>query len=233
MTDKESLIRTEKLSRTYCSGAVTVTALDSVDLAVGAGEFLAVTGTSGSGKSTLLNLLGGLDTPSSGGVLFCGQPLAALDRNGLARYRRCQVGMIFQSFNLVGWRTALENVELPMILNGETRERRRGRAEALLEQVGLAERRFHHPGELSGGEQQRVAVARALANSPAFLLADEPTGNLDSRTAAGVLELLAGLNRERGLGVLLVSHDAALALRFAGRRVHLADGRVTDDGAVS
>ncbi len=230
MSQAEPLIRADALSKFYRSGPVIVTALDGVDFTAVAGRFIAVTGTSGSGKSTLLNLLGGLDTPSAGQIRFRGRPLAGLSRNELARYRRCDVGMIFQSFNLIPWRSALENVELPLVLAGRPPRERRGRAAALLARVGLADRSRHRPGELSGGEQQRVAVARALANEPALLLADEPTGNLDSRTAAGVLELLADLNRERGLTVLLVSHDAELARRFASDHVRLIDGRVGGDG---
>ncbi len=176
-----------------------------------------MTGASGSGKSTLLNLLGGLDTPSAGTIEVGGALVSAMDREALARYRRFVAGMIFQSFNLVAARTALENVELPLIFAGVERKERRRRAAELLDKVGLAHRAAHRPPELSGGEQQRVAVARALANGPRLLLADEPTGNLDSRTSREIVGLLAGLNRESNLTVIMVSHEEALVREFAQR----------------
>jgi len=220
------LIQTRSLSKTYLVGDVRVEALADVTLAVPEGRFLAVTGASGSGKSTLLNLLGGLDTPSAGTIEVGGSLVSAMDREELARYRRFAAGMIFQSFNLVAARTALENVELPLVFAGIDRTERRRRAAELLDKVGLAHRAHHRPPELSGGEQQRVAVARALANGPRLLLADEPTGNLDSRTSREIVGLLAGLNRERGLTVLMVSHEESLVREFAHEIVRLRDGRM-------
>jgi putative ABC transport system ATP-binding protein len=219
-------IEARSLSRTYLIGEVRVAALADVSLAVAAGRFVAVTGASGSGKSTLLNLLGGLDTPTAGSIEVDGSLVSAMDREALARYRRFGAGMIFQSFNLVAARTALENVELPLIFAGVEKKERRRRAAELLEMVGLAPRAGHRPPELSGGEQQRVAVARALANGPRLLLADEPTGNLDSRTSREIVGLLAGLNRDRGLTVVMVSHEEALVREFAHEIVRLRDGRV-------
>jgi putative ABC transport system ATP-binding protein len=220
------LIAARALSKTYLVGDVRVAALDDVSLAVEAGRFVAVTGASGSGKSTLLNLLGGLDTPTAGTIEVGGALVSAMDREALARYRRFGAGMIFQSFNLVAARTALENVELPLVFAGIEKKERRRRAAELLDKVGLARRAGHRPPELSGGEQQRVAVARALANRPRLLLADEPTGNLDSRTAREIVELLAGLNRENGLTVVVVSHEETLVREYAHGIVRLKDGRV-------
>jgi putative ABC transport system ATP-binding protein len=220
------LIETRSLSKTYLVGDVRVAALADVSMAVAAGRFVAVTGASGSGKSTLLNLLGGLDTPSSGTIEVGGALVSAMDREELARYRRFGAGMIFQSFNLVPARTALENVELPLVFAGVDRKERKRRAAELLDKVGLAHRAGHRPSELSGGEQQRVAVARALANGPRLLLADEPTGNLDSRTAREIVGLLAELNRTRDLTVIMVSHEETLVREYAQEIVRLKDGRV-------
>jgi putative ABC transport system ATP-binding protein len=220
------LVRTLSLSKTYRVGEVRVAALEGVSLDIGAGRFVAVVGASGSGKSTLLNLLGGLDTPSAGTIEVGGERISSMDRAALARYRRHGAGMIFQSFNLIPSRTALENVEVPLIFAGVDRKERRRRAAELLERVGLAARAGHRPPELSGGEQQRVAVARALANGPRLLLADEPTGNLDSGTAREIVGLLAELNRSRGLTVIMVSHEEGLVREFADDVVRLRDGRV-------
>jgi len=220
------IIQTRSLAKTYLIGDVRVAALEDVTLAFGEGRFVAITGASGSGKSTLLNLLGGLDTPTAGTIEVDGALISTLDRDALARYRRFGAGMIFQSFNLIPSRTALENVELPLIFaNVDKRERKR-RAAELLAKVGLAHRAGHRPAELSGGEQQRVAVARALANGPRLLLADEPTGNLDSRTAREIVGLLAELNRGRRLTVIMVSHEESLVREFAHDVVRLRDGRV-------
>ncbi len=219
-------LETHSLSRTYRVGDVRVAALVDVTLAVAEGRFVAVTGASGSGKSTLLNLLGGLDTPSAGTIEVGGALVSAMDRAALARYRRFGAGMIFQSFNLVAARTALENVELPLVFASVDRKERRRRAAELLDKVGLAHRANHRPPELSGGEQQRVAVARALANGPRLLLADEPTGNLDSRTSREIVGLLAGLNRARGLTIVMVSHEEGLVREYAQTIVRLRDGRV-------
>ena len=224
--DPSLIVETRSLSRTYRVGDVRVAALADVTLAVPEGRFVAVTGASGSGKSTLLNLLGGLDTPSAGTIEVGGALVSAMDRGALARYRRFVAGMIFQSFNLVAARTALENVELPLIFAGVERKERRRRAAELLDKVGLAHRAAHRPPELSGGEQQRVAVARALANGPRLLLADEPTGNLDSRTSREIVGLLAGLNRESNLTVIMVSHEEALVREYAQEIVRLKDGRI-------
>jgi putative ABC transport system ATP-binding protein len=226
------LVETRSLSKTYAVGEVTVSALAGVTITIGEGRFVAVIGASGSGKSTLLNLLGGLDTPTAGTIEVAGVLISSMDREALARYRRHEAGMIFQSFNLVPARTALENVELPLIFAGVERAERRRRAAELLDKVGLAARAGHRPPELSGGEQQRVAVARALANGPRVLLADEPTGNLDSRTSREIVGLLAGLNRERGLTVVMVSHEESLIREFADDVIRLHDGRVvTGEGA--
>jgi len=220
------IIQTRALAKTYLIGNVRVAALEDVTLAVDEGRFVAVTGASGSGKSTLLNLLGGLDTPSAGTIEVDGALVSAMDRDALARYRRFGAGMVFQSFNLIPARTALENVELPLVFSNVDKKDRKARALELLEKVGLALRANHRPTELSGGEQQRVAVARALANGPRLLLADEPTGNLDSRTAREIVGLLADLNRDRGLTVVMVSHEENLVREYAHEVVRLQDGRV-------
>lgn len=220
------IIQTRSLAKTYLIGNVRVAALDDVSLSVDEGRFVAISGASGSGKSTLLNLLGGLDTPSGGTIEISGALVSAMDRDALARYRRFGAGMIFQSFNLVPSRTALENVELPLVFSGVDKKERKCRAAELLDKVGLAHRAGHRPSELSGGEQQRVAVARALANSPRLLLADEPTGNLDSQTSREIVGLLAELNRSRHLTVVMVSHEESLVREYAQEVVRLRDGRV-------
>jgi ABC-type lipoprotein export system ATPase subunit len=222
-------IRTDRLTRRYVMGETVITALESVSLSLAEGRAAAVLGRSGSGKSTLLHLLGGLDRPTSGDVLYRGRRLAELSDDELALYRRTEVGFVFQFFNLVPSMTAAQNVELPLVLAGVPAPERRRRAQALLERVGLAARRDHRPGQLSGGEQQRVAIARALVHDPPLLLADEPTGNLDTRTSSEILSLLRGLERKT---VVLVTHDGALAEAFAGRTVEMSDGRVVrDEGA--
>jgi len=220
------IIQTRSVAKTYLIGNVRDAALEDVSLSVDEGRFVAVTGASGSGKSTLLNLLGGLDTPSAGTIEVAGALVSAMDRDALARYRRFGAGMIFQSFNLVASRTALENVELPLVFSDVDKKERRRRAAELLARVGLAHRAGHRPPELSGGEQQRVAVARALVNDPRLLLADEPTGNLDSQTSREIVGLLAELNRSRRLTVVLVSHEESLVREYAQEVVRLRDGRV-------
>ncbi len=220
------MIRISSLSKVYATAKVRVVALDDVTLELEDGVFAAVTGASGSGKSTLLNLLGGLDTPTAGTIEVEGRRISELDREELALYRRSGVGMIFQSFNLIPSLDALENVALPLMFAGVPRRERRPRAGETLARVGLGARTRHRPSELSGGEQQRVAIARALINSPRVLLADEPTGSLDSRTAREIITLLAGLNTDQGLTVVLVTHEEALAGEFAHRGVRLHDGRV-------
>jgi len=232
MTGREFLIHIQDLRRDFQMGHETVRALDGVSLVVEEGEFLGVMGPSGSGKSTLLHLLGGLDRPTSGYLWVRGQDITTLDENGLAAYRRREVGFVFQSFNLVSTMTALQNVEFPMLFARVPPGQRHERARHLLEAVGLADRMGHKPTELSGGEQQRVAIARALANDPTIILADEPTGNLDSRTGAEVMAVLARLNQEQGRTIVVVSHDPAV-VDFAGQCIHLLDGRIADAPALS
>ncbi len=221
-----TILETSDLKKHYVMGHVVVRALDGVCLRVGSGEFVGLLGTSGSGKSTLLNLIAGLDRPTEGTLKVFDQDLYEMSREELSVHRRKNVGMIFQSFNLIPTMTALENVALAMLFAGLPRGQRQDRAGELLSSVGLGGRRLHRPKELSGGEQQRVAIARALANDPAMLLADEPTGNLDSRTAREILGLLHELNTRDGKTVILVTHDSSLASRFAGRTVTLLDGRI-------
>ena len=221
-----SLIETREASRVYEMGTNRVVALDQVSVGANEGEFVAIQGTSGSGKSTLLNLLGGLDRPTSGEVLFNSNPLGPLTKKQMARYRRFSVGMIFQNFNLIPTMTAAENVRLALAFGGMRGVERRKRAEDLLERVGLSGRMEHRPAELSGGEQQRVAIARALANRPRVLLADEPTGNLDSTRAHELLALLREMTDRDRLTVLLVTHDRELASDFADRIILMKDGRM-------
>ncbi len=220
------LVRTERLTRRYVMGETVLTALDALSLSIEEREFAAVVGRSGSGKSTLLHLLGGLDRPTSGDVFVRGRRLAEMSDDDLALYRRTDVGFVFQFFNLVPTLTALGNVELPLMLAGVPAPARRRRSEELLERVGLSARRAHRPGELSGGEQQRVAIARALVQDPPLLLADEPTGNLDSRTAGEILALLGGLGERT---ILVVTHDRSLVRDMARRTIELADGKVVAD----
>jgi putative ABC transport system ATP-binding protein len=221
------LIETRAVTRVYQMGSNEVKALDDVSIGVAEGEFVAIQGTSGSGKSTLLNLLGGLDSPTSGEILFDSQSLAPLTKKQMARYRRHSVGMIFQNFNLIPTMTAGENVRLALAFGGLRGLLRRQRADELLARVGLADRAEHRPGELSGGEQQRVAIARALANRPRVLLADEPTGNLDSTRAHELLALLREMVERDKLTVLLVTHDRELAQSFADRIILMKDGKVS------
>lgn len=219
-----------KLTKALPSGERTLTILDNIDLAIGAGELVAILGPSGSGKSTLLGLLAGLDRPSSGSVLFEGRAIEGLSEDELALLRRAHVGFVFQSFQLLGNLTALENVVLPLELTGF--QGARERAAEVLEEVGLGERSHHYPSQLSGGEQQRVAVARAFASRPALLLADEPTGNLDSETGGRILQLLLDMRERHGTTLVLVTHDTAIAAR-ADRQIHLFGGRLErDTGAV-
>jgi putative ABC transport system ATP-binding protein len=221
----EPLIRSRGLTRCYSIGKTVVAALSEVELTVRRGEFAALVGPSGSGKSTLLNLIGGLDRPSAGEVSVDGLSLGLASEEQLVRYRRERVGFIFQSFNLLPTLSAVENVECPLMLAEIPQRERRERAASLLESVGLAQRILHKPNELSGGEKQRVAIARALANRPLLLLADEPTGNLDSKTGAAVLDLLCGLLNAQGLTLIMVTHDPEIAAR-ADRIIHLRDGSI-------
>src|SRR6266481_4660126 len=220
------LIETQEVTRVYQMGANLVTALDHVNVSLSEGEFVAIQGTSGSGKSTLLNLLGGLDRPTSGEVLFNSTALGPLTKKQMARYRRNSVGMIFQNFNLITTMTAAENVRLALAFGGVRGAERRQRAGELLARVGLAGRTEHRPLELSGGEQQRVAIARALANRPRVLLADEPTGNLDSTRAEELLKLLRTMVDRDVLTVVMVTHDKDLAARFADRTIMMKDGHI-------
>jgi len=222
----EPAIRTVDLTKRYGAPAAPVFALRGVTLAIARGQRVALLGKSGSGKSTLLNLLGGLDRPTEGRVSVAGYELDRLSGRGLARFRSASVGMIFQSFNLIPSRTALENVELPMIFAGLSVRERRAAARRALESVGLAARLDHRPAALSGGENQRVAVARALVNQPALVLADEPTGNLDSFTARDVMDLIVNHVREHNATLVLVTHDEELAAECTTRIVRLKDGEL-------
>ena len=224
-----AVLETRGLKKHYRMGETTVRALDGVSLAVQQGAFVGLLGTSGSGKSTLLNLIGGLDQPTEGSLLIFDQDLARLSRLELSVHRRRNVGIIFQSFNLVPSMSASENVALAMMFAGVPRAAREQRAAALLDSVGLGDRRRHRPRELSGGEQQRVAIARALSNQPHLLLADEPTGNLDSRTSREIMALLRQLNERDGKTVIMVTHDPSLAGEYAHRTVTLLDGAVIAD----
>ncbi|HTS04306.1 MAG TPA: ABC transporter ATP-binding protein [Candidatus Eisenbacteria bacterium] len=222
-------IRSENVSRHYRMGETLIRAVDGVSLEVKAGEFLALLGSSGSGKSSLLNLIAGLDRPTAGSVIVQDRDLARLSREELAKYRLHIVGMVFQSFNLIPSMTLLENVELPLRFAEVDRGERESLSRKSLEQVGLKARLHHRPSELSGGEQQRAALARALINKPKLLLADEPTGNLDSHTGTEIMDMLREFNRELGMTVVMVTHERALAERYAERLVFLADGKLIDD----
>ena len=222
-------LETRDLKKHYRMGETTVRALDGVSLTVAPGEFVGLLGTSGSGKSTLLNLIGGLDQPTEGTLRIFDQDLAGLSSLELSQHRRRNVGIIFQSFNLVPGMSASENVALAMMFAGVPRAEREQRATTLLESVGLGDRRRHRPRELSGGEQQRVAIARALSNQPNMLLADEPTGNLDSRTSQEIMSLLKQLNERDGKTIIMVTHDASLAGAYAHRIVTMLDGTVIGD----
>jgi putative ABC transport system ATP-binding protein len=219
------VVRAVGLTRRYEMGGGFVDALQGVDLTIARGEFVALVGPSGSGKSTVLNLIGGLDQPTSGQIWINGTELSSSDEETLTQHRRRHVGFVFQTFNLLPRLTAEENVALPLMFSGVSERERRERARALLERVGLGLRLSHRPTQLSGGEQQRVAIARALVGRPALLLADEPTGNLDTATGAEIMQLLRALNREQGLTLLAVTHDPEVA-SFADRIVKLRDGEV-------
>jgi putative ABC transport system ATP-binding protein len=219
------VIQIERLTKTYVSGANQVHALRGIDLSVEKGEFIAIMGASGSGKSTLMNLLGCLDTPTSGAYFLDGERVDGLDKNSLAAIRNQKIGFVFQGFNLLPRTTAVDNVELPMLYDRSGRKRdTRALAVAALERVGLGDRLEHQPSELSGGQQQRVAIARALVTQPALVLADEPTGNLDSHTSIEVMALFQELN-EQGITILLVTHEHDVA-RYASRIVEVRDGRI-------
>jgi putative ABC transport system ATP-binding protein len=223
-----SLVEIEKLSKVYRKGAQEVPVLRDLNLSVGAGEFLALMGPSGSGKTTLLNLIAGIDRPSEGVIRVGGQDLSQLSRNRLAEWRARHVGYIFQFYNLIPVLTAFENVELPLLLLPLSRAERRKRVEVALGAVGLLDRYDHYPRQLSGGQEQRVAIARAIVGDPTILVADEPTGDLDSETAEATLALLTRLNEEMGKTLVMVTHDPRAA-SAARRLVRLEKGRLVDD----
>lgn len=220
------MIRLVKASRSY--GTPPVTALDSVSLEIGLGEFVAITGPSGSGKSTLLNLLGGLDHPTSGEVVVDGVHLERADDRELTLYRRLKLGIVFQFFNLLPSMSVVENVELPLLLRGDDARESRAKALEMLDQVGMARRSSHFPHQLSGGEMQRAAIARGLVHGPSLLLADEPTGNLDSANASQVLEVIAKIASRRTATVIMVTHSDSVAA-LADRRIRMKDGSVAHD----
>ena len=222
-----TIVEAVELKKTYMLGKIPVEALRGVNLKVESGDFLAILGPSGSGKSTMLNLIGALDKPTAGMLMIDGVDISTLSDNQLSDLRR-RVGFVFQFFNLISRFTARDNVELSLSISGVGKSERRKRAEELLETVGLKDRINHKPTELSGGQQQRVAIARALANNPRFLLMDEPTGNIDSKTADEIMRLVKKLNEEKGVTIIMVTHDQHLA-REAKRTVQMFDGEITSD----
>jgi len=225
-------IRTEDVRRHYRMGEAEIRAVDGVSLEVPSGEFVALLGTSGSGKSTLLNLIAGLDRPTTGSIVVHGRDLAKMSSQELAEYRRHTAGMVFQAFNLIPSMTLQQNVDLPLRFAEVERREREQRVREALERVGLAARRDHRPSELSGGEQQRASLARALVNRPSLLLADEPTGNLDSRTGEEIMGLIRDLNQSLGMTVVLVTHERPLAERFASRFLFMSDGKLVASESV-
>jgi putative ABC transport system ATP-binding protein len=231
-SDRSELIHLESVHKIYHLGEVQVHALRGVSLRIAGGEFVAVMGASGSGKSTLMNILGCLDRPTRGAYFLEGTDVSQLSKVELARIRNQKIGFVFQQFNLLPRTSALENVELPTIYAGLSPAERHSRALAALERVGLADRAHHFPSQLSGGQQQRVAIARALVNRPSILLADEPTGNLDSRTSVEIMDILQFLNEEEGLTVVLVTHEHEIA-QYAKRVLEFRDGRIRKDYQVS
>jgi putative ABC transport system ATP-binding protein len=224
----EPLIRLSGITKTYGEGQAALQALKGIDLAIEAGEFVAIMGHSGSGKSTTMNILGCLDTPTSGSYEFQGVHVEQLSRNERALLRRHYLGFVFQGFNLLSRTTALENIELPLIYRHEAAGKRHPAARAALEQVGLQGWEHHSPAELSGGQQQRVAIARAIVTRPLVLLADEPTGNLDTHTSQEIMDLVTALNRDQGITVLMVTHEPDIAA-YAKRIVHFVDGQIESD----
>jgi putative ABC transport system ATP-binding protein len=223
--DNNIFIKLEKLAKTYLIGETEVKALKGVNLDILSGEFLAIMGPSGSGKSTLMNIIGLLDRPTSGRYLLEGEEVSSLDKNKLARLRNKKIGFVFQSFNLLSRTSALENAELPLVYSNISGKERTERAMAALESVGLKGREHHKSNQLSGGEQQRVAIARALLNSPPLIMADEPTGNLDSKTGSEIMEIFHKLNEEKKITLIIVTHDPDIA-SLAHRRLYLRDGEI-------
>jgi putative ABC transport system ATP-binding protein len=223
-----ALIDIRGVTKVYGHGDVAVTALAGVDVQIHDGEFVAIMGPSGSGKSTFMNILGCLDTPTSGKYYFRGTDVGSLDRDQLALLRRYYIGFVFQGFNLLKRTTALENLELPLLYRGVPKAERTARAMEALRQVGLEDRARHTSAEMSGGQQQRVAIARALVTSPYVMFADEPTGNLDSKRSHEIMQLLTELNRARGLTIVLVTHEEDIAA-YAGRQIRFRDGRIESD----
>jgi putative ABC transport system ATP-binding protein len=221
----EPIVQIHGLSKIYRQGDINVTALDDIEVAIQPGEFLVLMGPSGSGKSTLLHIIAGIDRPTNGSVLVQGINVANLDESELAEWRNQNVGFVFQSFNLIPVLTALENVELPLLLTSLSRKQRRQQALTALELVGLADRGHHRPDQMSGGQQQRVAIARALVTDPALIVADEPTGNLDAKSASDVLVILQALSRSAGKTVVMVTHDPKAA-EFGSRSLHLEKGQI-------
>jgi len=230
-TSNEVAIRTDRVSRSYQMGDALVHAVDDVTVSVRPKEFVALLGSSGSGKSTLLNLMAGLDRPSSGAIFAHGRNLAEMSSEDLAQHRSHTIGMVFQAFNLLPRMTLEENVELPLRLAEVDRNDRAGRVREAVERVRLSARLTHRPSELSGGEQQRAALARALVNRPTILLADEPTGNLDSATGDAILHLLQEINESLGMTIVMVTHDRDRAARYAHRIITMGDGKLLSDGS--
>lgn len=221
-----ALIKIEKLSKTYKKGENKIFALRDINFDIEEGEFVSIVGKSGSGKSTLLNILGGMDTRADGEVLYNGSNILKMSEKQLAQYRTYSVGMIFQSFNLIPWRTAIDNVKMPLIFSGYPKRLRETRACELLYNMGLYKRALHYPSELSGGEAQRVAIARALANKPKVILADEPTGNLDTATSAEIMSLLQMFNAKHKITIVMVTHDKETANRVSHKTILLSDGEI-------
>ncbi|MCF8234691.1 MAG: ABC transporter ATP-binding protein [Bacteroidales bacterium] len=231
MRSSPNIIEIKSLNKIYKKGDIQIPAIRELDCSIGKGSFTSVIGKSGSGKSTLLNLIGGLDKADSGRILFNGKDMSSFNRKEMALHRRTSVGMIFQSFNLIHHRTALGNVMLALAFGGVNSGKRKKRAMELLSDVGLGNRMDHKPTELSGGEAQRAGIARALANRPVLLLADEPTGNLDSQTAEEIMALLTGLNKQ-GLSIIMVTHDQESATTVSDRVIRLKDGQIIEDKKV-
>ena len=225
------MIQMTAIRKVYSTGRMEVAALKGIDLTIGNNEYVSIVGPSGSGKSTLMNLIGCLDTPTSGTYMLSGDNVAVLDRNQLADVRNKRIGFVFQSFNLLPYASALENVALPLLFAGVSDKKRNERAREMLERVGLGDRMDHKPTELSGGQMQRVAIARALANNPAIILADEPTGNLDSASGHAIADLFGELHAA-GQTIVMITHDNGLA-KIASRSVHIRDGEIVDDNRVA